>query len=435
MLRLYFLNRGRQFRQLIILFFMLCACLLISAQEQVFDYHLEETGTISWNPPPFFDAQATAAGGIALMASPTFAAACNPALIPNGAPRLAVGFAGIQFQAFQFWGVNQGVIREQSPLTGKVLLPANLAGTLSLGKWRLAAGYYLSGVLRFPDFVQRTIFDYGQFREYRGSFSGQERTFYIAAAWQPALWLALGARLGYISGKQQLETIDYDSAYFNINNTWVLRTISLKHGETHRYSHLVPALGALLHLTSSWNLGLSMEYPLAGHVQRSLEQSFENPDDRVYLSIMQECRDSQKKPANLRFGTTYTFKLASRSAIEKKITLAVEARDTFWSSYRYEFFGETLPRNFRDTVETALGVEYVAAGSTRAFSINLGIRCDPQPPREAATTLWAWSGGAGARLGRLSGNIGLVCYSGATAGISQHHLLLAVAIAYEFKGE
>ena len=94
-----------------------------------------------------------------------------------------------------------------------------------------------------------------------------------------------------------------------------------------------------------------------------------------------------------------------------------------------------MPRDFRDTVETALGMEYAAAGSAGAFSVNLGIRCDPQPPRAAATTLWAWSGGAGARLGRLSGNIGLVFYSGATAGISQRHLLLAVAMAYEFKGE
>jgi hypothetical protein len=38
-------------------------------------------------------------------------------------------------------------------------------------------------------------------------------------------------------------------------------------------------------------------------------------------------------------------------------------------------------------------------------------------------------------MGRLSGNIGLVFYSGSTTGIGQHHSLVAAAIAYEFKGE
>jgi hypothetical protein len=406
-----------------------------SAQEQAFDYHLEETPAVSWNRLPLFDARAMAAGGVSQLASPAFAAVFNPALIPNGPPRVGAGFAAMRFQAFQYWGVNQGVIHEQSPLTADALLPASLGGALSLGQWRLAGGYYLSGVPRFPDFAQRLTYEYDQYWEYHGSFSGQEQTMYAASAWQPAAWLTLGIRLAYVSGKRWLETSDIDSSYFNINNQWILKNVFLKHKENHRYSHWVPALGTLVHLTSSWDLDLSLEYPLSGRVQRSLEQSFDNPNDGVHLSILREYRDARKTPANLRCGTAYTFKLGSCSGVEKKISLAAEARGTFWSTYRYEFFGETLPRDFRDTVETALGMEYTTAGSARAFSINLGVHCDPQPSRTAATTLWAWSGGVGARLGRLSSNIGLVFYSGATAGISQRHVLLAAAIAYEFKGE
>jgi len=409
--------------------------LTISAQEQAVDYHLEETPAVSWNRPPLFDARAMAAGGISLLASPAFAAAFNPALIPDGAPRLEVGFVGLRFQAFQYWGINQGVIREQFPLTADALLPASLGGTLSLGKWRLAAGYCLSALPRFPDFAQRLTYEYDQYWEYRGSFSGQEQTMYAASAWQPAAWFALGIRLAYVSGKRWLETSDMDSSYFNIGGQWILKNISLHHEENHRYGHWVPALGAWLHLNPSWDLGLSLEYPLAGRVRRSREQSFDNPSDGVYLSILQERRDALKSPANLRCGTAYSFKLGGRSGMDKKISLAIEARSTFWSSYRCEFFGETMPRDFRDTVETALGMEYAAAGSAGAFSVNLGVRRDPQPPRAAATALWAWSAGAGARLGRLSGNIGLVFYSGATAGISQRHLLIAAAMAYEFKGE
>ena len=58
--------------------------LTISAQEQAFDYHLEETPAVSWNRLPLFDARAMAAGGVSLLASPAFAAAFNPALIPDG---------------------------------------------------------------------------------------------------------------------------------------------------------------------------------------------------------------------------------------------------------------------------------------------------------------------------------------------------------------
>jgi hypothetical protein len=409
--------------------------LAVPAQEQVFDYHLQETPAVSWNRPSFFDARAAAAGGISLMASPVFAAAFNPALIPDGAPRLGAGFAGLQFQAFQFWGVNQGVTRMESPRTDTVILPAGLAGTMNAGKWRMAAGYRLSGVLRFPDFAQRTTYEYDQYWEYRGSFSGQERTLYAAAAWRPSAFMALGFRLDFVWGKRRIETTSLDSSYYNVGGQWILKEIAVSHRENNLSSIWIPSVGVCWRPHQGWTLAAAFAYPLTGRVQRSLEQSFENPYDGVHISILRECRDLQKKPASLLCSVLYDLKLNRRSGTEKKLSLAAEAKASFWSSYRYEYFAETMPRDLRDTMETALGLEYAAASSTRSFFIRLGVRRDPQPPRLAKTTLWAWSGGVGARLGRLSGDVGLVLYSGTTIGIRQRHWLCAASIAYEFKGE
>jgi len=407
--------------------------LAVSAQEQTFDYRLEETPAVSWNALPFVDARAVA--GISLLASPALSAAFNPALIPAGPLQLTATLKQVTHEAFQYWGVNQGVIAASGAQRDADFGISAAAGTWGGKRFRLAAGYSLSAVLRFPDFEQRWNYEYDQYYSTSGTFSGKEDVFFAAAAWQPASFLTLGARLAYRSGQRRISLVDFDSSYYNIGGQWVLREIAVGHSENHRTSLWAPALGFSLRLSPAWTFAAAFDYPLEGKAHRTVVQSFDNPADRVDISIDQESRDSFSEPATLLVGTAYRFRLGGVSRADKFLRLAAETRATFWSDYRYEFFGQTQPRDLRNTVEAAVGMEYGAFTARRDFFVRFGFRRDPQPLRAAGATLSAWCGGIGGRWHRWSGDFGLALYSGSVRGYAQRHLLAVFTLGYAWKGE
>jgi len=105
------------------------------------DYHLEETPAVTWNGILSQDARMLALGSTSLLSSGPFAGSANPALIPeNGSAGLAVTGDGVVFEAFQYWGVNQGVVRQVDPLSAHSWGLGGLAGHADAGSVRLAAG-------------------------------------------------------------------------------------------------------------------------------------------------------------------------------------------------------------------------------------------------------------------------------------------------------
>jgi hypothetical protein len=68
---------------------------------QNYDYHREESPSVSWNNIPMFDARMLAVGGISLMASDAFSAVINPAAIPAAKGLVTGGsFQAVIHQAF-----------------------------------------------------------------------------------------------------------------------------------------------------------------------------------------------------------------------------------------------------------------------------------------------------------------------------------------------
>jgi hypothetical protein len=118
----------------------------MSVSAQVFDYHREESPAISWNGTPLFDARMLGAGGVSLMGSPGFMAAVNPALIPHGDKLLvAASFDVTHFEAFQYWGLNQGVLGDYGILVCPLFLQSNapppFSCALAFAPLRACSGY------------------------------------------------------------------------------------------------------------------------------------------------------------------------------------------------------------------------------------------------------------------------------------------------------
>ncbi|UCH94233.1 MAG: hypothetical protein JSV88_28730 [Candidatus Aminicenantes bacterium] len=415
-------------KKLSIIFFMVVMGMATSQLwAQDFDYHLEESPAISWNGVPMFDARMMASAGISLMASAPFAAVINPALIASeGKFLLGFSYDKLKHEAFQYWGVNQGVIINEKPIWDNYSDFSGFAGAFKVKGIRFAAGWYLSNLLRFPSFKYEEQYQYDQNYYYQGLFSGTENTYFAAAAFKWGKAVDLGIKLDVISGKRDVTVTDffYGYIYDDRNDTWYRRTIILEQQENHEFTLLVPTAGVCLQLSSHWMVGTALVYPLKGTVKRTLIRLWQNAQDNIDIGQIQHSSDTLYRPAKIYLGTTWEIPLNRYSRALKRFILAAETKYTLWSGYKYIFFNEEMPRDMKNTMTLGLALEYGSLSSKGDFFLRMGFSLDPQPVKEPGTTLKVLTGGIGTRFGPIAGDIGLAYFYGAPGGINLDHIIL-----------
>lgn len=407
------------FKKKILLLFILWICFSTDAVlGQSIDYHKEESPAVSWNGVPMFDARMLAAGGVSLMASRPFAASLNPALIPgDGKASFGVTYNYLSFQAYQYWGINQGVVRDPEPWTDNRSLFGGFSVSLPVKKLRLSAGWYLSHPLVLPDFN----YDERYWR-YTGQFNGGENTFFAAAAFKLTEKLDIGIKLDYISGKRRLEINEYHKYYISDGypaDSYLL----MQRKEHHQLAYVTPGFGAAWKLSPSWTLAASLVYPLPGTVKRTLSREFDNLYDPP-ISENHSGKDTLYRPKRIHLGARYTDARHPESPKGQRIALAAEAVYTFWSGYRFVYFSETIPRDFNNTLVLALGVEYGIYSIKKDLTLRIGYRFDPQPVREPKTNLHALTAGTGFRFGTVTTNLGLAYYFSPYTDFKQEHIVV-----------
>jgi len=390
-----------------------------------YDYHREESPAISWNGIHFFDSKILSLAGVSLMASDPFAAVINPALIPDDKKViLGVSYGTISQEAFQYWGVNQGVVRASNPFSSRNTLFNGLSGTLILKKFRISIGSYLSALLKYPSFEYREEYDYGQFYSFMGTFAGNENTYYIAAATKLGDKLDIGLKMEYVSGQREFDLADTDNYWAWINNQWEKKHVILRQSEDHKLSLIRTTLGAHYNLSPDWSLGACFILPFSGKAERTVTRSFENRADNVVISETQNGTDTLYRPIQIYLGTKVKLPLKKNGPVQKKFTLATEVKYSLWSTYKYILFDENIPRDLKNTFVFALGGEYGSFSEIRDFFIRLGTRLDPQPTSDPGTLLFSFSGGVGFRLSWFSMDIGAAYFTASTGGEIQNHFML-----------
>jgi hypothetical protein len=379
---------------------------LVSAQE--FDYHREESPAVSWNGVVIFDARMLAAGGISLMASPAFSATINPALIPSGNNIVLGGtFESMRHEAFQYWAINQGVYIDPDPQSDSMNRLSGFSAVFPFKNIRFSAGWYVGSLLELP------AFDYEeQYWRYSISSSGKENNFFAAAAFKLGKSIDIGLKLDIVSGKRDV----------SIDEDWTGYPYQILHEEQHRLNYVVPSIGALIKFSPAWTLGATMIYPLRGDAERNIDRIFDSNYDRIEI-LDQESTDTLYRPVRFYLGTTITPFINSDTPGKNKLTLAAEMIYTLWSDYKYEFYSEFLPREMRNTLVIALGMEYGFWGTQSDYFIRFGYRLDPQPITEPEISQQAITGGIGMRIGSLSLDAGAAYYFSSYQGIKQNHLV------------
>jgi hypothetical protein len=379
---------------------------------QYFDYHREESPAVSWNGVILFDARMLGVGGISLMASPAFAASINPALIPaNESIFVGASYEVMEHEAFQYWGVNQGVLYAADSLSVRNYQPSGLTFTFPLKGLRFAAGWYVSNMLELPPFYYEQ-----QYWAYSGRFPGTENTFFAAAAFNFGKIIDIGVKLDVVAGKRDVD----------LNETYKGYPADIQHRENHRLFYLAPAVGFVIRVSPAWTLGASLSRPIPGKARRTMDRFFKSSTETIEISDLKST-DTLNRPTRFCLGTTFAPFSTHSDPGKKILTLAVEMVYTSWSNYEYEFYSEVLPRNMRNTLVLALGMELGLFDLFKTDSdwfFRLGYRLDPQPITEPEMSLKGLTGGIGMRVGGVYLDVGAIYTTGSYMEFSQKHWIV-----------
>lgn len=405
-----------------IIIFLSIGCLPVYSQ--FFEYRTEESAAISWNGVTLHDARLLATGGISLLASGPFSAIANPALpaVYNHV-NLGGSLESIYFQTFQYWGVNQGVLTASSGLDDRHFAISGFSLILPIKSIRLSLGWYLADILEFPDFNQDD-----QSWGYSGDFQGREDRYFMGIAFQLGSRFQLGTRLEYGLGDRSVDMVEhfyYEGGWYSF----------IEQKESHRWQSLNLSVGMTVSISPKLEVGAVCDYPLYAEVDRSVDRIFENNFPSPSIHDHQSSQDDHSVPARIKLATSFLIWQKKHEKTYRKIIVAAEAAMVFWSSYSYEFFQEILDRDLRNTLVTALGIEYGCHGERFDYFLRAGYRMDPQPLQEPLTTIHAFSGGVGMAWKGFIGNLGMAFYTGSAGNQAQSHFAFCTTLGYVFKGE
>lgn len=359
---------------------------------QGFDYHTQESPAISWNGTPQFDARMLGAGGISLMASPVFAPSVNPALIP-GVENISVGvsFGKLKHEAFQYWGLNNGVFFSAEPMGEELSGVNGLAIAVPLKRIRFSGGWFVSSPPELPSYLYDSEYWY-----YSGNFSGSADTFFAAAAVTLGDVLDVGLKIEYIAGKRDVF----------LDEIYKADQVRITREENHRLNLWAPSLGISFQASPNWTIAASLVYPIRGKAKRTLSRRFISETDTVgQLGL--KSTDDLYGPARVYLSTAYSPWVKRGDPGKKILTLAAEFTQVMWSQYKYEFYREFQARDFRNTNIISLAVEFTAYGILWGdWTFRAGYRSDPQPVKSPAVRLQWVTGGVGAKFGRIALDVG-----------------------------
>lgn len=396
----------------LILIFLLIAFYNIQ-WAQSFDYHREESPSISWNGISIFDAQLLGSAGISLMASPGLAAISNPALIPfDQSTRISGSWNVSRFEAFQYWGMNQGPLSDIHNQRETKSNMSCLSITIPIKSIMFSTGWNTPNTLELPSYLYSETY-----YSYKGEFSGIQHSFFAAAAFHLLKNVQIGLKLEYVLGTRNVYLDETFSGY----------PFTFTQSEKHRMHTFIPTVGVAIQLLPAWKIAASLVYPLHGKSNRTLNRVFISPQTRIEIKDLKS-NDTLYTPARISIGTTTGLLPDPLNPGKYRLTLGAEAMYVAWSTYKYEFYSQSLQRQMRNTLVIALALQWGIYKENKNYFLRLGYRRDPQPIKNPAVTLNGISAGIGTQIGKYTIDIGGLYTNGQYNGIKQSHWVFSTTM-------
>ena len=415
---------------ILFLIFSISSLQIIAQYDGILDYRREESPAISWNGINLFDARSQALADISLLSSKPFSQIQNPAFAldrENHSIGLSANITGIQ--AFQYWGLNQGVFTSQLPLSKKTINPGAVSFQFVLNKFNLTCGYRVGDFYTFPDFDNSQ--EYGTDIRYSlsGEFSGKDNLFFFSGAFELSEKLNIGIGLEYLSGERNVNIYELESNFFwDVNSSRnVLKDLTTSRIEIHRQQFVRLTLGAVYQLSKKLNIGAYIKIPFEGTADREVSTRFENDFKSLNVEISGDFSDSANLPVLLSMGGVIQIPL-----FKSEFTLAFETDYRIWENYHYFFFSEEIQRDMRNTLSFKLGIEYPFFMGDIQEYFRFGFKIEQQPVKSPIVNLNALSFGTGIQLGDFNIDLSFILYFTTSLDYNQKHFIANTTVSLSF---
>ena len=345
--------------------------------------YLEESPLGSWNNFGADSAASVGAGGrqIVLFDSGQ-ALLSNPALLSR-LPHLTFDFS-FKFQQtrlFKFWMVNTGVLSTRGNLncptaglsyggfSGKIkgwTLALSIAQTENYGRPKIEPSFSSGGVLYEQMFLSQT---------------GRQEVYALGLARPLGRRLSFGLTLAVINGYLRRNFED---------RSWLGQVI-ITDLRDQKITGVYLVFGAFYQLNNKLAVGISLIPPYIRKFQGTSLSRFYSETSQAKVEIPDTANDRVRMPLTAGLGFMYQ--------INRSLDLSVEAIYFGWKNYSFNYFGEPLERNFKNTLRFSSGLSYKSTfrflGKQWEAPYYAGIMVDPQPMTDVRSNYYYLTFGSG----------------------------------------
>jgi len=377
------MNYGRQVRVLFIFFitYLLFIPNVLKAQLSPEQY-LEESPLGSWNNFGADSAPSLGAGlrqivllnsGASLLGNPAALAAGSSGSV------LDFSFRFQQARLYKFWMVNTGVLSTTGNLN---CLTAGLSYAGFSGRikgWTLAGAYAQTENYSRPQIDYSLSRDGLLYEQLLLSQTGRQEVYAVGLARSLGRRLSFGLTLAVLNGYLRRNFVEI---------LWV-DNVNLKDVRNQKISGRYLVFGLLYQFNEKLALGWSLIPPYTRKFQGTSLSAFYSEETQV--EIPGAGNDRVRMPLITGLGAFYKISAA--------LDISAEAIYFGWKSYTFNYFGETLERNFKNILRLSSGLSYK---STFRFlrkqweaPYYAGIMIDPQPMTDVRSTYYYLTFGSG----------------------------------------
>lgn len=297
-------------------------------------------------------------------------------------------------QLFEYGPVNTGVLSSSGNLGISTYSYDFIGISYLFGSW----GFSISQT-RQEDYF-RPEAEYTEYSEENAAYdifftqSGGLNKFNLSISRRIYSRLAVGLGLNMVSGRLEK----------NLSENYYYSGIRITDQKQHDISGYFINAGLVFDLTNKLAAGLVFRSAYTRKSKSESEYRIQAYSSGTDISIPAQGECSQKMPLVLGAGVNYT--------ISPPLLLAFDVGFFNWADYNLEYFGEELPRNFKNIIKLNVGLEYT--GSLVIFKhavkipLRLGAAYDPQPLREPNIKYTYISAGAGLRSRHFTLDLGAV---------------------------
>jgi hypothetical protein len=350
----------------------------IGRAQLVMGQYEDEAPGRTWNTFGIPSSASVALGGTEFaLALDATAALANPGLavrLPNLCLTLRGSFTSAEF--FRYAVVNTGPVTSNGNFSLNLWTLDSAAATFRLGSWGFGLGYGLAESYNRPaiDIASDSSYDF------RFNQTGTLKVFNISVSRSIGPRLALGVGLNILGGSLSKAAVDdFDGG---------AETITTSLSQT--YSGYFINGGLIFDLTSWLRLAAVVRAPFtkkaASH--SDISRVIQVGQD---FSIQADSDDEYHEP--------FAAGLGLCCNITPDWLAACDLTYFNWAAYRATLFGETLKRDFRDTLRISLGTQYTASATLFGRDLDLpirgGVQFDPQPMKAPLSSYFYYSFGVG----------------------------------------